>query len=337
MDDPPQGLFNPMEHSRRAAQRDRSRPDEYDATRLVVAAALAFVSHLAVAQSAPENLEVLRERSLELVNESRRQEGLEALELGAELNEAAQNHAEDMLERDFYAHVTPEGGTVMDRYQKAGGSENRLVAENIAQCRNCAVPADAAAVEELHQGWMNSPEHRENILAEGLAEYGFGLAENESGTRYSVQTFAGPGVPRGLEAGGTAKPIDDSAQTDLAVSLINERRSASSISAAPRLIEAARAVIPDAGLSDVSLEELNPLGEALPADAPWRSFQMIVGSCGGCGAVPTDADVRSFISEWLGNDGYKAILEDPALSRLGMVIKADGDGRKIAVGILAGD
>ena len=305
----------------------------------MAAIAVGMLGASAVAQSvAPENLGALRERSLELVNEARSQENLQELELQPELNEAAQAHAQDMLERDFYAHVTPEGRTVMDRYRNAGGSENRLVAENIAQCRNCPVPADDNAVEELHQGWMNSPEHRENILAEGLAGYGFGLVEDQSGTRYSVQTFAGPGTPQGLEAGTTARPIGASAQTELAASIINEHRGekAKSVTPDPRLAETARNVIPEGDLTEISLDELNSLQEALPAEAPWRSFQMIVGSCGGCGIEPTDADVRWFLERWLDNPRYETVLKDPALSSVGMAIEADGRGRKIAVAVLAG-
>lgn len=285
------------------------------------------------------SISALRQRSLELVNEARRSEGLSTLQLGANLNEAAQAHAEDMLERDYYAHVSPEGQTVMDRYKAAGGSENRLVAENIAQCRNCPVPADRPAIEQLHEGWMNSPEHRENLLAEGLTHYGFGLAENEQGTRYGVQTFAGPGTPLGTAGNADPRPLAPPAQTEIAVSIVNERRAAqnvAAISADERLIQAASNVIPDKDLSEVPLSELNSLQEALPAQSPWRDFRMIAGSCGGCGVEPTDADLRYFLDRWYEDPQYRQILQNAALSSMGVAIKADGRGRKIAAAVLAG-
>ena len=305
------------------------------------ALALALLTHggAAGAQTQPSNLDELRQESLELVNAARAEEDLQALELEPELNEAAQAHAEDMLERGFYGHVSPEGETVMDRYVAAGGARYRLVAENIAQCHGCPVPADEASVEELHRGWMNSPEHRENILAEGLTGYGFGLAENASGTRYSVQTFAGPGQPRGLPQGAAAEPIDAEAQSELAASLINERRQeegVAPISAEPLLIEAARRAIPDGDISEVELDEVGPLQAIVPSEARWRSYQLIVGSCGGCGAEPTDADIRFFVEEWFDNPRYRQVLMDPRLSSLGMVVEANGRGKKIAVALLAG-
>lgn len=295
------------------------------------AVAAVFMASAAIAQSAPDNLEALRQESLDLVNAARAEENLSPLKFEAELNEAAQMHAEDMLERNFYAHVSPDGDTVMDRYTAAGGSEYRLVAENIAQCRGCSVPAYEAAVQDLHEGWMNSPEHRENILADDLTGYGFGLAEDSSGTRYSVQTFAGPGTPRGTEADATAEPIDPVAQSELAASLINERREAdgaSSLSVDQRLIEAARHVIPDGDLSEFSLDELHSLQSAIPPEAPWSTYQMIVGSCGGCGVTATDADVKFFIEQWFNDQSYRETLTDPQLSFIGLSIEPDGRGRK---------
>ena len=76
----------------------------------------------------------MRQRALDLVNESRRAQKLPPLALEAKLNAAAQGHAADMLKRNFYAHNTPEGKTPADRYQKQGGSKWMLTAENIAKC-----------------------------------------------------------------------------------------------------------------------------------------------------------------------------------------------------------
>lgn len=304
------------------------------------AVALAMLGASAASQPTPDNINALRARSLELVNEAREREGLRSLQQDPELTEAAQAHALDMLQRDFYAHVTPEGRTVMDRYEAAGGSPNLLLAENIARCRNCPVPADAATVAELHEGWMSSPEHRENILAEGLTRYGFGVAEDLEGTRYSVQTFAGPGATAGAEAGAEPQPIAPPAQTELAVALINDERAAAAttaVSADPRLIEAARNVIPNGDLTEVALDELNPLQQALPAEVSWQRLQIIAGSCGGCGVEATDADVRFFLKRWLDNSRYRDILNDPRLTSMGMAIEPDGRGRKIAVAVLAGD
>ena len=113
---------------------------------------------------AAQDAETLSRHALDLVNEARQEQGLGSLALGDDLEEAAQAHAADMLERDFYAHVSPEGDDVADRYTDAGGSEWELVAENIARCIACDVPADLQRVDAFQKGWMNSPGHRANIL-----------------------------------------------------------------------------------------------------------------------------------------------------------------------------
>ena len=122
-----------------------------------------------------ESAAVLGAEALQHVNASREAEGLATLEPGGTLDDAAQGHAEDMLERDYYSHVTPEGDGPRQRFLDAGGGQWEVVAENIARCRNCG-DLDRQRVAEFHQGWMNSPEHRDNILRTGLTRFGFGAA-----------------------------------------------------------------------------------------------------------------------------------------------------------------
>ncbi|MGE0744399.1 MAG: CAP domain-containing protein [Rhodospirillales bacterium] len=129
-------------------------------------------------------------RSLDLVNAARRNAGLPPLVADPALSRAARAHAADMLRRGYFDHRAPDGATIMDRYGfaiRGGGA----VAENIARCRRCPVPADARAVGRLHDDWMASPGHRRNILGAGFDRYGFGIAEAEDGTRYAVEAFAG--------------------------------------------------------------------------------------------------------------------------------------------------
>ncbi|MCT8267590.1 CAP domain-containing protein [Afifella sp. JA880] len=288
----------------------------------------------------PNQMDALRQESLRLVNEARSEAELPPLTLSETLNQAAQAHARDMLERNYYSHDTPEGRTVMDRYQAAGGNPGRLVAENIARCRGCAVPAGRAAVEKLHEGWMQSPEHRANILRKGLTEYGFGLAENADGRRYAVQDFAGPGTPQTIASdanAGTTEPLTPEAQTELAAKLVNEARSGGkSVSADKSLVATASEMMPET-LKGASLDDLRNLQTALPEETSFRRFRVVAGSCSGCGTEATDADVRFFLEQWLKNDDYRAMLLNGDLTGIGLVIAADGEGKKMAVAVLAGE
>jgi len=286
---------------------------------------------------APDTIQDLRERSLALVNEARRAEGLESLELEDNLTEAALVHARDMLARDYFSHTSPEGGTVLHRYLEAGGDDGRVVRENISTCSGCRDRPDLSAVEEMHQGWMNSPGHRANILAEGLSDYGFAVVQDDEGNRYGVETFAGPGTPRGEAPDGSVEAIGPEAQMQLAAEIINRKRpDATPIEADERLRRHVEARLPSDGLGGVSLSDIGLL-DTLPADFPWLSYQVLYAECGGCGDTPTNADVHYFLGNWSDGNRSRKILTDGSLTSFGFVVLADGQGRKVAALLLAGD
>lgn len=300
---------------------------------------LAFMLPFQAAAQVPEDIAALRERALALVNESRGAEGLDPLALGEDAVEAAQAHADDMFARSYYAHESPEGETVQDRYIDAGGSPWELAAENIARCIGCLPPATATTVEELHEGWMNSPGHRANILAAGLASFGFGLTFTAEEGLYAVQTFAGPGVPRGLAPDEEPVALDAGEQGARALTYVNrarERAGAPPLEAAPALGEAAAALLPPPAQEEFTLAADQDLFGALPEGerTGWLSLSVLAGACGGCGIEPVAADIRSFVRGWLDDPGYRASLLDPQLTHLGFALQPDGEGRKIAVLVL---
>lgn len=279
---------------------------------------------------APEDLDRLRDRALELVNQSRAKAGLPALSEGSVLDDAAQGHAEDMLARDYYAHRSPEGRGPRDRYLAAGGSEARMTAENIARCSGCGSP-DLNRVDELHEGWMNSPGHRENILSEGLSHFGFGMVASGRES-YAVQTFAGPGTSRG-ESG---EPVDTQAAAKDALDRLNRARreaGAPVLKLSDGLVTAATRLLPESLGSDARLGDI---GAAIPAEEQrnWRSVSAVSGLCGGCGTTTTEGDVTAFLNDWLETDGYSERLLDPGVAHMGVALRADGEGRKVMVLVL---
>ena len=283
-------------------------------------------------------LDRLRSRALALVNEERTGRGLGALRFSTELNGAAQAHADDMLRRGYYAHTSPEGDTVQDRYLDAGGSRWRLVAENIARCTGCEAPATPEEVERLHRGWMNSPGHRENILRRGLDRFGFGLAVGNR-TLYAVQTFAGPGLPRGLASGEEPVPLPPEEQAAQAVQAINRARGRAGVPplrASPVLTGAARVLLPRGDPASARLPPSGDLFDAIPADqrSRWRAVSALMGTCGGCGTAPTQADLRHFRGEWLDDPHHRDVLLDPRMTHLGFAVAADGEGAKTALAVL---
>lgn len=127
----------------------------------------------------------LESRAFAAINKLRATYGLSPLSPALDLSDVAREHSNDMVERDYFAHQSPEGRDLRHRFARHGITNWRYIAENIAYNRGYEDPV-AAAVE----GWMNSPGHRRNILNKGLRESGIGVAIDDSGRVYFTQVFA---------------------------------------------------------------------------------------------------------------------------------------------------
>jgi len=99
-------------------------------------------------------------------NSQRESNGETDLSLNGQLNNAAQSKANDMAARDYWSHNTPDGQTPWS-FMSAAGYNYQLAGENLAYGFTTA--------SETITGWMNSPEHRANILNAGYKEVGFGF------------------------------------------------------------------------------------------------------------------------------------------------------------------
>ena len=113
---------------------------------------------------------------LRLHNEERAKAGAPGLCVHPRLQAAAQGHAEDMLARGFYDHVTPDGMDPGDRISAAGypfvtyGENNNRVSGNTVS------EPGIQEIREAMQGWMESPGHRKNLLDPAFQEVGFGIS-----------------------------------------------------------------------------------------------------------------------------------------------------------------
>ncbi|HYN52075.1 MAG TPA: CAP domain-containing protein, partial [Thermoleophilaceae bacterium] len=123
-----------------------------------------------------------------------------ALAYETRLEAAAQRHAEDMVERQFFAHDTPEGLGPADRALNAGyPTKHYSSGENLAW----GTGLEASPVE-IVDGWMHSPGHRENILRNAFTQMGVGVVAGVPetpedplpGATYAV-SFGGPPLPAG--------------------------------------------------------------------------------------------------------------------------------------------
>jgi uncharacterized protein YkwD len=117
---------------------------------------------------------------LTLVNEERAKEGLAPLEWDPGLTEVARKHSRDMFERGYFSHYNPDNLSPFDRMLE-GGVTFEVAGENLAY---------APTLEVAHQGLMNSPGHRENILRSEFGRLGIGVIDGGSSGIMFTQNFA---------------------------------------------------------------------------------------------------------------------------------------------------
>lgn len=122
--------------------------------------------------------------TLDLINGERAAAGLAALVMDEDARKVARAHSEDMVARDFFSHINPDG---LDPFQRIDDAGIPYVSagENLAW-NNAATPAETAV-----SGWMASPPHRANILRPQFDRTGMGVAVKGLGTYYFTQVFIG--------------------------------------------------------------------------------------------------------------------------------------------------
>ena len=109
----------------------------------------------------------LEAQMLALVNRERLANGLRALAPDPEVTLVARKHSGDMFARGYFAHETPEGRSPFDRMQ-ADGVRFQAAGENLAL---------APSLQVAHNGLMNSPGHRANILGKDFGRVGIGILD----------------------------------------------------------------------------------------------------------------------------------------------------------------
>jgi len=124
--------------------------------------------------------QVAEERMLELINAERRRAGLTEFALDPEITEIARAHAYDMWQRQYFAHENPDGETPLNRMEE-GDVEFWFAGENLALTKT---------VERAHEGLMNSPGHKRNILDPEFTRIGIGVVDGGRYGKMFTQNFA---------------------------------------------------------------------------------------------------------------------------------------------------
>jgi uncharacterized protein YkwD len=102
-----------------------------------------------------------------------------ALNLNQQLSNAAQAKANDMVKLNFWSHNSPTGETPW-QYITNSGYSYQQAGENLAYGFSSAT--------EVTSAWMNSPEHRQNILNSSFTDVGFGVASSTNYLNKGTET-----------------------------------------------------------------------------------------------------------------------------------------------------
>jgi len=137
---------------------------------------------------------------LDQTNIQRTSNSIGSLALNAQLDQAAQAKADDMSARDYWSHNTPDGQSPWT-FITAAGYAYQTAGENLAY--------GFTTTSDTITGWMNSAEHRANILNGAFTNVGFGITNSPNYQGSGAETiivamYAAPATP--AVAAATAPP-----------------------------------------------------------------------------------------------------------------------------------
>jgi uncharacterized YkwD family protein len=131
---------------------------------------------------ANESLTGYEEEVLKLTNQERQKAGLSACAGNdSSLNRSAKAKSEDMAAHNYFSHESPTYGDPFAMMRNFG-VQYKSAGENIAKGQ--------PTPQEVVTGWMNSPEHRANIMNGSYTHLGVGYVV-KNGEPYWTQQFIG--------------------------------------------------------------------------------------------------------------------------------------------------
>jgi uncharacterized protein YkwD len=136
-----------------------------------------IVDHAAKSNSPILNIQA--DKIINLCNIDRIKVGLSALQINSKLNELAYIKSKDMVEKDYFSHISPTYGSVFDMLHKQG--VNYLYAgENLAIDKTS---------EHAFLAWMKSEAHKRNIMFPSFRETGIGIYSKGENSYVYTQIF----------------------------------------------------------------------------------------------------------------------------------------------------
>jgi uncharacterized protein YkwD len=131
--------------------------------------------------------------AVERINDVRREAGVGAVTRATTLVEAARAHSEDMAERDYYAHETPEGAGPADRVPCDAVGENLhrgdLGPESTTDAKTFNTRDGAELAAFLVRDWRLSDSHRQNLVNPQWTRAGVGIHIDSANNFFATAVF----------------------------------------------------------------------------------------------------------------------------------------------------
>ncbi len=148
---------------------------------------IAFVYLMPIsAWLAPDTAGAQGEKIINLTNRLRQQAGVNLLDESRLLDYAAESKAQDMLTKEYFAHLNPEGRGLAFWLAQAK-YDFAVAGENLAM--------GFSTPEETVTAWQNSPTHMKNLVDKDFSEIGVGFSAGSyknSDTTFVAQYFGAP-------------------------------------------------------------------------------------------------------------------------------------------------
>lgn len=129
----------------------------------------------------PENVSRNEQQLLDLINKARIDAGLTALEFDSDLMDVVRLKAKDMVDNNYFSHQSPTYGSPFDMMRQFS-INFKTAGENIAGNKT---------VEAAFNAWMNSENHKRNILNAKFNCTGIGIVKSNTYGLVLVQQFIG--------------------------------------------------------------------------------------------------------------------------------------------------
>jgi hypothetical protein len=119
------------------------------------------------------------------INSAREANGLSPYSVAGDLTSIARQHSDEMASKQELYH-NPNLTTQVQNWQAVG--------ENVGE---------GPTVDDIHTAFMNSPEHRANILDHDFTQVGVGVAVDKNGVIWVTEDFREPMGSTGSSSSGT--------------------------------------------------------------------------------------------------------------------------------------